>query len=235
MFEEAAGVNKYKLRRRLSLKKLDEVKRDLVRVSDIVAEVEKSVRSLQRQAKKADKYNQIQSVLREKELDLAERQFSNYTHTKNELDQKSILLNETKTHVDSEIRRIETSLIKLRDDVRSIEEKYSAKQLLVNKESEKLYEIQNKISVSEEREKSLNLNADRNNIELEELKIQLVDLDESLISTQELILEVEQKIVEKNYKLNSTTEEINNRKLNLNQKKPDLKLLEIKLILSIKK
>ena len=43
MFEEAAGVNKYKLRRALALKKLDEVKSDLNRVNDIVTEVEKKV------------------------------------------------------------------------------------------------------------------------------------------------------------------------------------------------
>jgi chromosome segregation protein len=52
MFEEAAGVNKYKLRRRLALKKLEEVKGDLTRVNDIVAEVDKNVKSLERQAKK---------------------------------------------------------------------------------------------------------------------------------------------------------------------------------------
>ena len=59
MFEEAAGVNKYKLRRRLALRKLDEVKTDLNRVNDIVSEVEKKVNSLERQAKKADKYNKL--------------------------------------------------------------------------------------------------------------------------------------------------------------------------------
>ena len=64
MFEEAAGVNKYKLRRRLSLKKLDEVKSDLVRVNDIVAEIEKNVRSLQRQAKKADDDHNMQGAVK---------------------------------------------------------------------------------------------------------------------------------------------------------------------------
>ena len=64
LFEEAAGVNKYKLRRRLTLKRLEDVKRDLVRVNDIVIEVDKVVRSLSRQAKKADKHNQITSILR---------------------------------------------------------------------------------------------------------------------------------------------------------------------------
>ena len=52
MFEEAAGVNKYKLRRRLTLKRLDDVKSDLTRVNDIVSEVQKTVNSLSRQAKK---------------------------------------------------------------------------------------------------------------------------------------------------------------------------------------
>ena len=51
MFEEAAGVNKYKLRRRLALRKLEDVKADLTRVNDIVSEIEKKVHSLERQAK----------------------------------------------------------------------------------------------------------------------------------------------------------------------------------------
>ena len=74
MFEEAAGVNKYKLRRRLALRKLDEVKNDLTRVNDIVSEVSKKVSSLERQAKKADRYNNLSTTLRENELDLAERE-----------------------------------------------------------------------------------------------------------------------------------------------------------------
>ncbi|MCK7516356.1 MAG: AAA family ATPase [Ignavibacteriales bacterium] len=76
MFEEAAGVNKYKLRRRLALRKLDEVKSDLTRVNDIVSEVEKKVASLERQAKRADKYNVLTSQLRELEIDLSERELA---------------------------------------------------------------------------------------------------------------------------------------------------------------
>jgi len=85
MFEEAAGVNKYKLRRRLALKKLDEVKTDLNRVNDIVTEVDKKVNSLERQAKKADKYNKISSVLRELEIDLAEREYASFNKQKESL------------------------------------------------------------------------------------------------------------------------------------------------------
>ena len=62
MFEEAAGVNKYKHRRRLALKKLEEVNSDLTRVNDIVSEVSRKVNSLERQARKADKYNEISTT-----------------------------------------------------------------------------------------------------------------------------------------------------------------------------
>ncbi|MEJ2507682.1 MAG: chromosome segregation protein SMC, partial [Ignavibacteriaceae bacterium] len=76
MFEEAAGVKKYKHRRRLALRKLDEVKNDLTRVNDIVSEVTKKVNSLERQAKKADRYNKFSSTLRELELDYSERELA---------------------------------------------------------------------------------------------------------------------------------------------------------------
>src|SRR3989339_1577205 len=76
MFEEAAGVNKYKLRRRLALRKLEEVKADLTRENDIVTEVEKKVNSHERQAKRAEKHNKISTRLRELELDLANREFA---------------------------------------------------------------------------------------------------------------------------------------------------------------
>ena len=52
MFEEAAGVVKYKHRRKEALRRLNSVQQDLVRVNDIYREVEKAVNSLERQAKK---------------------------------------------------------------------------------------------------------------------------------------------------------------------------------------
>src|SRR5712692_3857919 len=53
LFEEAAGVTKYKYRRKAAYRKLESVQQDLVRVNDIVKEVQKTVNSLERQAKKA--------------------------------------------------------------------------------------------------------------------------------------------------------------------------------------
>ncbi len=225
LFEEAAGVNKYKLRRRLSLKRLDEVKSDLVRVNDIVSEVDKNVRSLQRQAKKADKYNQIQSVLREQEIELAEREFSRDTSKRNELENSKSELNEKKLFTDNEIRRIEIELIQLRDKIRGIEEELNDKRAELNKESEKLYEIQNSISVSEERQRSLQRNLERYTSELEELKVQSEEVEISIDDTKELSIEVEQKISEKDIKIKSSVGQIETLKEDLEQRRVRLKEL----------
>ncbi|MCK7517319.1 MAG: hypothetical protein MZV64_06125 [Ignavibacteriales bacterium] len=103
MFEEAAGVNKYKLRRRLALRKLEEVMSDLTRVNDIVSEVAKNVSSLERQAKKADRYNQLSSRLKEIELELAEREYSWFLDKTEEIILSKVENNKRKKQYEDEI------------------------------------------------------------------------------------------------------------------------------------
>jgi chromosome segregation protein len=59
LFEEAAGVTKYKSRRKEAERKLEAVQGDLTRIQDIVSEVQKTVRSLSRQAAKAKLSNEV--------------------------------------------------------------------------------------------------------------------------------------------------------------------------------
>ncbi|MDX1420800.1 MAG: chromosome segregation protein SMC, partial [Rubricoccaceae bacterium] len=71
LFEEAAGVTKYKLRRRQALGKLDQTQADLARLTDLVEEIERNVRSLQRQAQKAARHQRLKDRLTTLELALA--------------------------------------------------------------------------------------------------------------------------------------------------------------------
>ncbi|MCK4738861.1 MAG: AAA family ATPase, partial [Deltaproteobacteria bacterium] len=59
LFEEAAGINKYKTKKEASLKKLEATRQNLTRVSDIISEVKRQLNSLNRQAKKAERYGVI--------------------------------------------------------------------------------------------------------------------------------------------------------------------------------
>ena len=64
LLEEAAGVTKYKSRRRSAELKLDAAQQNLTRVDDIVYEVEKQRRALKRQAAKARRYRRLREELR---------------------------------------------------------------------------------------------------------------------------------------------------------------------------
>ncbi len=71
LIEEAAGINKYKQQRRLSMRRLDSTETDLDRVNDITTEVEKNVGSLRRQLAKYKRFDRIQGQLRDDEIALA--------------------------------------------------------------------------------------------------------------------------------------------------------------------
>ncbi len=71
LFEEAAGIVKYKIRRKSALRKLDSTKIDLNRVNDIIIEVEKTVNSLSRQVGKARRYLSYTEELKKNEIDLS--------------------------------------------------------------------------------------------------------------------------------------------------------------------
>jgi chromosome segregation protein len=223
MFEEAAGVNKYKLRRRLSLKKLDEVKADLTRVNDIVSEVEKTVRSLERQAKRADQYNQIHTVLREKELDLAGREFSHFTDTKNKYLAETQESSERREKIDVEIKEIENELIQLRSQINEVETELKDKRYEISRNNSTRYELQNKISVGEERINSLNKNQERFKQEIDEFNNTIIETEELLESTNDSIVELKIGIEKKETNLAELAEVIRLKTAELEEKRKTLK------------
>src|SRR3954471_1192315 len=76
IIEEAAGVTKYKARRKQAERKLEATEQNLLRLSDVVGEVGKRLSSLERAAKKAEKFRELRGELREVELLSACKQFA---------------------------------------------------------------------------------------------------------------------------------------------------------------
>ncbi|MCB9210127.1 MAG: chromosome segregation protein SMC [Ignavibacteriales bacterium] len=202
LFEEAAGVNKYKLRRRLSLNKLDEVKKDLTRVNDIVSEVEKTVRSLERQAKKADKYNQIQTELREKELDLARREFYLFSKQLESFQINNQTLTEEKNQIDKQIREIESLLMNFRHEISGIESEFRTKSQIQNELNDKIHNLHKNISVAEERAKSLNSNIYRFEENIKEYNFQKEEIEQNIVDYESEISELTSQLSEKDNQLN---------------------------------
>ncbi|HEX3761781.1 MAG TPA: AAA family ATPase [Kofleriaceae bacterium] len=68
IIEEAAGITKFKAKKKAAEKKLDQTRQNLMRVSDIVAELDKRMGTLRRQAQKAERYRKYKAEMRDIEL-----------------------------------------------------------------------------------------------------------------------------------------------------------------------
>jgi chromosome segregation protein len=71
LIEEAAGIGKYKARRREAETKIEQTEQNLLRVNDILTEIRRQISSIERQAKKAARYKRLRETLRVLELSLA--------------------------------------------------------------------------------------------------------------------------------------------------------------------
>ncbi len=68
IIEEAAGTSKYKSRKLVAERKLERTQQNLLRLTDIVREIERQIRSMELQAKKAERYRALKTELKEKDL-----------------------------------------------------------------------------------------------------------------------------------------------------------------------
>src|SRR5213079_3091505 len=74
VFEEAAGITKYKTQKRDALRKLEATEANLLRIGDVIKEVKRQIGSLQRQAGKARRYQALHADLRVLETHHARKQ-----------------------------------------------------------------------------------------------------------------------------------------------------------------
>src|SRR5476649_639284 len=78
IFDEAAGITKYKAKKKEALSKLEDTQDNLLRINDIVVEVKRQIATIERQAKKAQRYKEEFEVLKNYELIMARHQMASY-------------------------------------------------------------------------------------------------------------------------------------------------------------
>ena len=115
MFEEAAGITRYKMRRRQALRKLDSTQTDLERIRDLTDEVGTQVERLERQAEKAQQYREAEAELRRLELLLAQVEYHRLEERQEELEAKEQEHGERAASLAKDERTTERRLEELRD------------------------------------------------------------------------------------------------------------------------
>jgi chromosome segregation protein len=75
LIEEAAGIAKYKERKRLALMKMEAAQQNLLRIQDIIAEVKRQIVTLERQVKRAEEYKAVRKEIREIEIRFALQEY----------------------------------------------------------------------------------------------------------------------------------------------------------------
>ncbi len=155
LFEEAAGIKKYKARRKSALNKLDTTQQELTRLDDIIAEVQKAVNSLSRQVGKARRYHEYKQQLKENELVLSHLKMNSYQNQLKPLRAELEQVGKTKNTLGSEIHKMEASLEKLQAQSVEMEQAYRGKASILYRKDESIQELQNRRQLRKQRIESL--------------------------------------------------------------------------------
>ncbi|OGP10167.1 MAG: chromosome segregation protein SMC [Deltaproteobacteria bacterium RIFCSPLOWO2_12_FULL_43_16] len=142
LFEEAAGINKYKHRKDAALRRLDATKQNLTRVSDIINEVKRQMNSLNRQAKKAEKYKVMREELKGFELFLSSEEHKTLKQKRTESEKRLEMLKERDIELSTAVSQKQSNL----EDVRA---RYIKEESALKDIRQKAFEIDSNIKDKE--------------------------------------------------------------------------------------
>lgn len=215
IFEEAAGIVKYRSRKEESEKKLEHTKLNLLRINDILTEIEGNLEPLQMQADKAKKYLNLREELKSIEIGLFVYNIEKYKKDLEELVQSIDVM---QSQCDEEEKSLETVKVlkeELKNNIDLITEEIENMSNLGFESQKQIEQLNSDINVAKTKISNNNENNERYSKEIEELNKRITELNE----------EIEQKEAKKdNLKQNKERFE-----KELNEKQAELEKLTQKL------
>jgi chromosome segregation protein len=107
ILEEAAGITKFKTKKRLAEARLEDAKQNLSRVNDIFEEVTRQMNSLKRQASKAERYAKLRDEMRAKHRVVLASKFAQLDRESIEVDERINVLSEEMRHRTETVQQLE--------------------------------------------------------------------------------------------------------------------------------
>src|ERR1043166_4391206 len=156
VFEEAAGITKFKAQKKEALRKLEYTEQNLLRVSDLIREVKRQIGSLQRQAGKARRYKTLMTQLQHLDTQLARHQFD---------------------VLQSEIAQREGRIESLRGEIEASSEAVLRSENEIHQLRERLSELEHQISTAQRRGLELKGESDQHETRIRFNEERLLELE----------------------------------------------------------
>lgn len=214
IFEDAAGVSKYKKRKLESIRKLERTKENLERIGDIVAELEKQVGPLKRQKDKAEKYLELKEKLTAVEVNVLVKEITEAKKSLDVLSKEIKNLNEQQASLDADILMKENS----NDDIKK--KMYQLDQEVNSLQSKLLEAVSNvskletaKVEIDQKRKHALQSASKEN-------------LQENIANMKAILSDIVNEYNDRVERLNSTEQDL--KQLTRDQENRNKRLTELK-------
>ena len=226
IFEEAAGIVKYRTRKQESEKKLEQTKLNLLRINDILAEIEANIEPLKLQSDKAKQFLDLREELKSIEVGLFIYNINTYKEKLEQLVKDEDIITSQKEAEDSKMETLQASKEELRQVVDDITAQIENMQNIGFESSNKIEKINSEIGISNERIQNNSANKQRLEAEILEVKNRIEELKEeqkqklekktNLTSNKE---KFEKELAEKEAELAELSKKLSAKELEIESKK----------------
>lgn len=226
IFEEAAGIVKYRTRKAESEKKLEHTKLNLLRINDILTEIESNIEPLQQQAEKAKKYLNLKEELKSIEIGLFVYNIEKYKQTLEEIINDEDIMKSTCNQEEGKLERIKALKEELKTQIDEITEKIESMQNIGFESQKEIEQLNSNISVCNTRIENNKENKIRFEKEIEEIKTKITSLEEEIKQKQakkdnlkENRKKFEKELEEKQAELDKLTSKLSKKEIEIEEHK----------------
>ena len=226
VFEEAAGIVKYRTRKAESEKKLEQTKLNLLRINDILTEIEGNLDPLKAQSEKAKKYLDLREELKNIEIGLFIHNINEYKEKLEKIAEDIQIVEAQNTDENEKMEDLQKSKEELKSEIDSITAKIEEMQNLGFESTNKIEKINSDIGISKERIQNNLGNKERLEKEIEEINTRIAELEEEqkqkLDKKENLSLNREKfqkELDEKQKELDELTKKLSDKELEIEDKK----------------
>ncbi len=229
IFEEAAGIVKYRTRKAESEKKLEQTKLNLLRINDILSEIESNIEPLKMQSDKARKYLDLREELKNIEVGLFLYNISEYKEKLEKLAEDIQIMEGQNEAENQKMINLQNAKEELKEQIDEITSKVEEMQNLGFESTNKIEKINSEIGISKERIQNNSGNKERLEKEIEEVKQRITELKEEQkqkLDKKENLSQNREKfqkeLDEKQKELEELTKKLSDKELEIEAKKQNI-------------